>query len=309
MGWKMLIHHAGFRQFELLEENTMATQISNQALLTFVYDGQSGSAVSNIATTTLQGPLTAEKTSLRSQYTRDEEMTYILTMSNTGISPLTGLRVTDNLGTYSLNGISVAPLTYVGPARLYVNGAFISEITPELAADSVSFVLSSLSAGENAMILYTVRINQAAPLAAGSTITNTAVWTADTLAEPVVASHIIQAADRADVSIVKSMSPNPVSGGGQLTYTFMLYNYGNTAATNVVLTDAFFPAPNPISVTVDGQPVSSSEYSYTGGTLTLPAAGSSYSLTIPPAVFSQDPATGAFSATPGVTTIVVQGIL
>ena len=287
----------------------MATQISNQALLTFVSNGQSGSAASNIATTTLQGPLSAEKTALQPEYTQEKELTYLLTMRNTGAAPLTGLRVTDNLGTYLLQGSPVTPLTYTGPARLYENGQFLSEIPGETAVGSVSFPLPALASGSNALLVYTVKVNEKAPLASGSTITNTAVWTADSLAQPVTAFHVIPAADEAKVSIIKAMTPNPVSSGGRLTYQFTLYNHGNIPAENVVLTDLFDPAPSMLSVWVDQEPVSPGDFQYTGGSLTLPSPGSSYSITIPAATFTADPGTGVQMVTPGTVSVTVQGTI
>ena len=40
------------------------------------------------------------------------------------------------------------------------------------------------------------------------------------------------------------MSPNPIADGDTITYTFTIHNYGNTPATDVVLTDRFDPEPS-----------------------------------------------------------------
>jgi uncharacterized repeat protein (TIGR01451 family) len=46
-----------------------------------------------------------------------------------------------------------------------------------------------------------------------------------------------QAVDPADLSITKSDSPDPVTAGGQLTYTIQVTNGGPDTAVNVVVTD------------------------------------------------------------------------
>ena len=116
-------------------------------------------------------------------------------------------------------------------------------------------------------------------------------------------------ADYADVSIVKDMSPSTITDGSTITYTFTLYNYGNTAATDVVLRDAFNPAPGNLSVSINGTAVPSGDYTYTAGVLTLPDTGAATTLTVPAATFTQDTTTGVVSVTPGVTTVVVTGTI
>lgn len=111
------------------------------------------------------------------------------------------------------------------------------------------------------------------------------------------------------MSIVKDMSPSTITDGSTITYTFTLYNYGNTAATDVVLRDAFNPAPGNLSVSINGTAVPSSGYTYTAGVLTLPDTGAATTLTVPAATFTQDTTTGVVSVTPGVTTVVVTGTI
>ena len=140
-------------------------------------------------------------------------------------------------------------------------------------------------------------------------ITNTATWTATNMSDNMYDINTIAVADYADVRIFKSMSPNPVTDGSQLTYTFTLYNYGNVAATDVVLSDTFHPAPNPITVTVNGLTIGSEDFSYSNSTLRLPADGSSLSVNVPEATFTQDPVTGEIAVVPGITVITVMGTL
>ena len=284
--------------------------INNQAQISFHYGAHTGSAISNIASTNLEGPLTASKNALESVYHRDEQITYIITMSNTAATALSNVVIVDNLGTTPLGSISITPLDYIGPAMLYINGAFISTLSPTIATESVTFTVPTLPAHSNAMIIYAAKVNDQAPLAIGSLIINESTLTADGLTDPINAVKVLVVDAYADVDIIKAMSPNPVIDGSLLTYAFTMYNYGNTLASSVVLSDTFNPAPESISaVSVNGTPVTTSDYSFVGGDFTLPASASSYSLTIPAATFTRDPVTGIVTVSPGTTTVEVSGII
>ena len=287
----------------------MARQITNQASLTYQYGGVTASAASNIATAIFQETLSAAKTSLDAAYRSGQALTYILTLTNSGSAALTNVQAVDDLGTYTPAGgtAAVTPLTYTGPALLYVNGALSGPITPAAAENAITFTIPSIPAGATAMILYKARVNGNAQLAAGASVQNTVTATADGVAESVSAAHTVTAEDYADVNIVKAMTPQTVTGGSVLTYTFTLSNRGNVPATNVVLTDAFSPAPANISVSINGKAVPAVDYTYTDGVLTLPASGAAATLGVPAASIVQDAATGAVTVTPGETTVVVTG--
>ena len=179
-----------------------------------------------------------------------------------------------------------------------------------VAAHSLTYTIASLAAGANAIIVYQAMANDHALVGIGAVMTNLSAVTATGLTETIYASYTMATEDFADVSIVKSMSPNPVVDGGVLTYGFTLYNYGNMDATNVVLTDTFTPAPAvPLSVTVDGAPVAATEYTYVAGLFTLPGVGATLTLTVPAATFTQNPATGVITTSPGVMNITVSGTI
>ena len=287
----------------------MATQITNQATLTYRYAGGEGSAASNIATATLKGQLSADMNSLFTDYRVDDELTYTISITNNSDAAVTNIQVEDDLGTYAIAGpANVTPLTYTGPAKLYINGVYSSDLTPVTADNSVTFTIPSLAAGAAAMIMYVTEVNQYALQDSGSILVNGTSVTADGMTDELYASYELDAEDFADVRIIKSMSPDMVTGGGMLTYTFALYNYGNTAATNVVLTDAFDPAPSNITVSIGASVAPATEYSYENGVLTLPSeAASALSITIPAATFKQDAATGRVTADPGVVMMSVTG--
>ncbi len=286
----------------------MPTQITNQANIAFNYGNVAGSATSNIATTTLLDPLAAEKRSVGTTYRAGERITYTVSAINNGNTTLQNVTVTDNLGAYTVGTETYIPLTYAGDAGLYVNGAYASALEGTVGADGVIFVIPTLAPGTNALIVYTADVNSFAPLADGSTIINTASITAQGVTTPVTATNTITVEDYANITITKEMSPDPVSDGDVLTYTFTIRNFGNTPATDVVLTDNFAPAPTAITVTVGGEIVPATSYTYENGLLTLPT-GDGFSMTVPAATVTQDPVTGEVAVTPGVLVITVSGTI
>ena len=66
----------------------MATQITNQATLTYQYGAVTASAASNIATAILQEALAVTKSALDSGYRGDQPVTYILTATNSSVNTM-----------------------------------------------------------------------------------------------------------------------------------------------------------------------------------------------------------------------------
>ncbi len=286
----------------------MASETTNRASLTYQYGENTGSALSNAAKPALAPPLAVEKTSLAAEYRRDSAITFILTVANNGRSLLSDLEVEDDLAAYVLPGpLSVLPLDYVGPARLYINGAFVSELKAEETEEgSVFFTIPSLGAGENAMILYQARVNAYAPLDTGAVLTNDSSFMTEDMEEALYASYTLRSEDYADVRVLKSLSPHPAIPGGPLTISYFLYNYGNREATGVILRDALEQPMTGLSLKVNGDTVDPLEYEETEGALTIPREGASLSLTVPAAAFLQGEG-GLVHIDPGVTVVTVSG--
>ena len=288
----------------------MATTITNRANLRYTYGAVTETVASNLASTVLNDPLTVTKSSLETAYRGGEPITYVITVTNGSSTALSNVTIEDDLGTYApQTGAQATPLTYIGPAQLYLDGVFSAELTPAITEGSVTFTIPAIAPGSNATILYKAEPNEYAPMLAGSKITNTASFTPAVGAEPIAASHTIPAEAYAAVTIEKEMSPNPVADGAALVNTFTVTNTGNTEAVDLVLTDAFMTPLNDLAVTVDGVAVPETDFTFENNVLTLPAEGAATALTVPAATYTQDPATGAVSFVPGVTTVVVTGTI
>lgn len=261
---------------------------------------------SNVVAGELTEVLSAEKTAVVSTYTANDVVTYIISLVNTGTVPFQGLTVTDNMGEY---GNAIRPLTYVdGSVKLFRNGVLQTAPTVTMEAPlTISGI--SVPAGGNALLIYSASVNQFAPLDVDGAITNTATITGTGVSTPITVTETITAATEALLTISKSINPSTVSENGQLTYTFIIQNTGNTAASaddQITVTDTFNPTLNPISVTYNGNPWSSpTNYTYepTSGLFTTVAG----QITVPAATYSQNQETGAVTVTPGVTVLTVTG--
>lgn len=282
----------------------MAT-FTNQATLT--YNGISIN--SNIATGEMLEVLEISKTAAEATYVPGDEMTYSVSLINTGSTALSGITLTDDLGGYTFGTAgTVYPLSLVdGTVIYYVNG--VLQPAPVVTAGPPMTVSGiSIPAGGDAVIIYRANITEFAPLEAGGTVTNTvsAGTAPDTTS---TASETVTAAAVANLDITKSISPTVVSENDTITYTFDITNTGNTAAdATVVLSDTFEPVLTDITVSVNGAArtlntdytynTASGEFSTVEGVLTVPAA-----------TFTQDPATGIITVTPGSTVVTVMGTI
>ena len=265
---------------------------------------------SNITTGEIQEVLSITKTAVLDTYTQGDEITYVINIRNTGAISYNNLTITDDLGTYMSGGLTLTPLTYAdGSATYFVNG--VSQPDPTVTAGPPLTISGiTIPAGGIATILYAAETNQFAPLETGSTITNTAVLSGSGIT-PISASETITAAEEANLTITKSLCPTVVTENGQITYTFVIQNIGNTpvaATDNAIITDTFDPVLSDLTVTFNGVTWSNpANYTYdptTGQFATNPGQ-----ITVPAATYTQDPATGAIVIQPGVSTLTVTGTI
>lgn len=293
---------------KLLRERTkkMAT-FFNQATISY------GDNVtnSNVTEGELLNGLTLTKTALTTAYGKDEGIIYAVTVTNDGTAALSGLTLTDNLGLYTTTpgGIEVVPLTYTpNSLTYYVDG--VSATAPTVTAGPPLTVSGiSIAAGSTVTLIYEARANAYAPLATGSVIDNTATLTGNSPSLPLSDNASVPVRSEVSLTIAKAICPEVVRDDGELTYTFVIQNTGNTAVIatdDVIVTDSFNPILNPITVTLNGVTLTEgTDYEYdetTGQFRTLPGA-----ITVPAATYTQDALTGLVTLTPGISTLQVKG--
>ncbi len=279
---------------------------TNKAQLTY----RDTVTTSNVAVGEILEVLSISKTAVSDIYGNDDTVTYIVSIVNTGATNITGLTVTDNLGAYPFGTGTLIPLNYsVGTIKYYTNGV----LQPTPAVTSVGeLTVSGISvpANGNATLIYEVEVNEFAPLSVGSVITNTATASGGGFS-PVSSSETISVSNEPDLTITKSISPVPVSDNGTVTYTFVIQNSGNTEVVgtdNAFITDLFDPILSGVSATFNGTVWTDGvQYNYDEATgLFESVAGN---ITVPAATFTQDPVSGAWSTTPGTSTLVITGTI
>ena len=157
-----------------------------------------------------------EKTGSASPVTAGEAMTYSLTIYNDGPSAAENVVVTDTLP---------AEVTFVSASP-----------TPDSGPNPLVWNLGTLTAGESRDILITVTVN--ADVTAG--FTNMVIITTTTPGDDPSNNEDdwpVEVVLSADLGVVKSDDPDPVSPGALLTYTLNVTNYGPGLAENVLVTD------------------------------------------------------------------------
>jgi len=216
----------------------LATILNNSATLTYNSGDNTGSAASNVVSTSLLDSysITAVKNSANDSFRPSENITYLVTVTNTGTQPLTSVEITDDLG-----GGASTLLAYVANSALVVDGSNVTAVTPTSTNPLVIPLVNTLQSGESVTVVYVAQVS-AAIADTVETITNTATASATQggagaiiTSEPT--SVTITREDFAQIDIVKAVDKAVISSGDTLTYTFVIENSGNIPATNVVITD------------------------------------------------------------------------
>ena len=283
-------------------------QFTNQATLS--YNGMTVS--SNIVTGEITQVLELPKKAVIDSYRIDDALTYVLTLRNTGTADYTDLTVTDDLGAYAFGGGTLTPLTYTGDPVLYYVGGVLQAAPTVTAGPPLVIRGLRVPAGQSTVLIYRARVNAYANPGAEAQIRNTASLTGGGLAEAVTAEETVTAVAEPQLTILKSVSPTSVAENGELLYTFILQNTGTApadAGAALTVTDTFNPIlRTPLTVTLNGD-VWPQEGNYTYSAATGEFATVAGRITVPAAAYTQNPATGIWSVTPGTTTLTVSGSL
>ena len=278
----------------------------NQATLSY-----GGNVVnSNTTEAELLAGLSITKTAITEGYGAGSRVAYAVTLTNAGSTAYNALTVTDDLGAYPLAGGGTAvPLTYVGGSILYYIDGVLQPTPTVTSVGNLTVSGINVPGGSTATLIYEARANEFAPIAAGSSITNTVSTNGGVGIGEISAEATVNADEAPNLTIAKAVCPAVISDNDELTYTVIVQNLGNTpvAATDgVIISDVFNPTLTNIAVTLNGTALDAGT-GYTYNEQTGEFATADGIVTVPAATYTQDPATGAVTTTPGVAILTVTG--
>jgi uncharacterized repeat protein (TIGR01451 family) len=291
------------------EKDAKMATFYNQATLSY------GGVVqnSNITSGELISGVSLTKTAISTGYGPGDGVIYAVNIINAENTAKTGITLTDNLGAYTPVGgkSEVVPLTYVNGSLVYYQNGAIQTAPTVTAGPPLTISGIDIPANGNVTLLYEATANGFAPLAAASTITNTATATSATFAEPLTDTANVSVNEAPNLSIAKAVCPPVVNNDEAITYTFIVQNTGNlpvNATDDLVVSDTFNPVLNGITVTLNGAALTAgTDYTYdetTGVFTTLPGV-----ISVPAATYTTDPTTGVITTTPGFATLTVTGTI
>jgi uncharacterized repeat protein (TIGR01451 family) len=183
-------------------------------------NNNTSTTVTNVVPTE-SADISVTKSAIPNPVAPGQTLTYTITVSNAGPSDAQNVVLTDNIPPEILNP---EYSTDGGLTWNTWNGTLDIGTLPNGASRTILIrgTAASFTGGE---IFNTAEVTSTTPDPDLCNNTFTAITT-------------VEAAESADVSVVKSASPNPVSPGQVLTYRIIVSNAGPSDAENVVLTDA-----------------------------------------------------------------------
>lgn len=278
----------------------------NQASLSY-----GGNVVnSNTTEAELLSGLEITKTAISTSYGPGESIIYAITLSNMGSTAYNDLTVIDNLGAYTVTGGGTAvPLTYVDGSMLYYLNGVLQPAPTVTSVGDLQISGINLPPSSTATFVYETEANEFAPIAAGSVITNTATVNGGAGIGELTATATVTVEEEPSLTIAKAVCPQVVTDNGQLTYTLIVQNLGNTpivATDGVIVSDVFNPILSGIAVTLNGTPLTEGT-GYTYNDATGEFATTDGTVTVPAATYTQDATTGVITTTPGVAVLTIVG--
>jgi len=203
-----------------------------------------------------QADLVVTNSAAPSSVAAGSNVTYTQTVTNKGPAAGTGVSITQTTPP-NTNFQSITP-----PA-----GWTCGTVPPVGGTGTITCTLTGTQAVNNtASFTLVLQVNSGTP--SGTNITDTVTANATNIVPSITtntasATVVVANANSADVAIVKTATPNPVTQGTPLTYSLAVTNNGPASATNVTATDTL-----PSSVTYLSSTSTQGSCSEAGGTVT-----------------------------------------
>ncbi len=148
------------------------------------------------------------------------------------------------------------------------SGWTCSPVPPVGGTGTITCNASTLAVGSANTATFTLVLQVNAGTPSGTNITDTATATASNIVPGITtntasATVIVANANSADMAIVKTATPNPVTEGTLLTYSLAVTNNGPASATNVTVVDTL-----PSTMTYESVTSTQGSCSEAGGTVT-----------------------------------------
>jgi uncharacterized repeat protein (TIGR01451 family) len=230
-------------------------------------NSSNNSALASVVVATAgQADLAVTKTGTPNPVLAGNTITYTITVVDNGPAAGANVQLKDTLPA----NISFTSIAISGPGA---TGWGCSG--PTLGVETCSD--TALVSGAAGTTNFTLKVKVNAGTAPGTAITNSATVSCTTPCptdpyspnNTATATSYVASPTQADLSIVKTASPNPVEPGSALTYELQVTNNGPAAAQNIVVTD-----PLPTQVTFVSASIPASE-----GTCQPPAPGPPVTIT------------------------------
>lgn len=260
----------------------MSEIINNSASTSYTFSGSPNaySATSNILPINYENSagITVTKTANPSTFSIGDIITYTVTITNTGSSYMTGVRVIDDVG----NG----NVAYVLSSATLSVGGQTYPVSP-IATNPLTFTLQQLPVGATMTLTYNCQVIFNLP-ASVSLITNSVKAIGYTASSSLIgySSSTIQKKNSVNFSITKSSNVTDIGPGKTFNYYITLQNNTANVANVSSVTDNLPPGYTLISASLQigtnpATTLSPTDYSITQGSLLTIPSMSGPTITVP----------------------------